>query len=87
MTLLKKLTQKQKVLSLLRSGGSVTNLEAKLYLSIPNLYLHISRLRREGYKIKGTEQDTPIGKRTAYDYPRWVQLFDRVGRTLAKYLN
>ena len=86
MTLLKKLTQKQKVLSLLRDGGSVTNLEAKLYLSIPNLYLHISRLRREGYRIKGTEQDTSIGK-TTYDYPRWIQLFDRVGRTLAKYLN
>ena len=87
MTLLKKLTQKQKVLSLLRDGGSVTNLEAKLYLSIPNLYLHISRLRREGYRIKGTEQDTSIGKRTTYDYPRWIQLFDKVGRTLAKYLN
>ena len=78
-------SQKQRVLSLLRNGGSLTSLEAKLYFNVPNLYLHISKLRKEGYNIEGHEIDTNNGKRMRYEYPRWKQLFDNTGKVLANW--
>ena len=80
-----KQSQIKRILSLLRKGIEITNRDAKLYYGVPNLYLHISRLRERGYRIDSKKIETVNGTRKAYIYPQWKQLFDNTGRVLAKW--